>query len=159
MRDLVSSSTRNSPCDILTRATCCTWTWKDGRSREGARAMTSGRQFAAPRHDFVAALFRLIVGDLRRESLTEDPDLAGIFQAPDDIGRQLARPVALLAVPEDVEHQRREFERYLVIARQLVEQADVLDHQVHGEIDIAAAIQNHLRFGLVHERVARGDAD
>src|ERR1700688_5176547 len=97
--------------------------------------MISGKRFAAARHDFVAALFGLIVGDFRRETLAEDLDLAGVLEAPDDIGRQLAPPVALLPVSEDVEHQRREFERYLEIARQLVEQAYILDHQVHGEID------------------------
>ena len=48
--------------------------------------MSSSRRVGAPRHDFVAALFRLIVGDLRRESLTEDPDLAGVLEAPDSSG-------------------------------------------------------------------------
>ena len=29
----------------------------------------------------------------------------------------------------------------------------------HREADVAAAVQDHLRFGLVHERVSRRDAD
>src|SRR5580698_4151678 len=136
MPDWVSSSTRKSRCAIPTRATCCTWKCMDGPFPEGRRMMRLYRGRVAPRHNFVATPFRLVIDHLRRESLGQDPDPAGVLQAPDDIGRELARPVAPLTVPEDPEHQRGELERHLVIARQLVEQAHVLDHQVHGEIDV-----------------------
>ncbi len=55
--------------------------------------------------------------------------------------------------------KRRQLERHAVVDRQLVEQAHVLDHEVHGEVDVAAAVQYHLRFRLVHERVAGRDAN
>src|ERR1700681_4815839 len=145
MRDSVSSSTRHSLCAIRTRATGCTWKWMRGQSHDGGRAMISAGRFGAPRHDLVAALFGLSVGELRRETLAEHPDAAGVLEAPDDIGRPLARPIALLAISEDVEYQRREFQRHVVVGRQLVEQADILDDQVHRETDIAAAIEDHPR--------------
>src|ERR1700722_20322709 len=128
--------------------------------REGSYwQMISGARLAAPCQYFVAALFRLLIGNLRREALAEHLDVARVLQAADDVGGEFARTVALLAVLENAKHQRRQFERHRVLVRQLIEQAHILNHQLHREIDVTAAVQDHLRFGFVYEGIARGDAD
>ena len=65
---------------------------------------------ALDRH-LVARLFRLVVGHLRRETGGADIQAGGVFQAPDDVGRELAGAVALFTVLEDIDQNRRDLER------------------------------------------------
>src|SRR6267143_6469866 len=105
----------------------------------------------ASRRDLVAGDLGFFVDHLCRESLPEDPHSAGVLETPDDVRRKLALAVTARTVLEYGEHQRRELQRHLVIPRQGVKQSYVLDDQVHGEVDIAAAVQDDLRLGFMHE--------
>ena len=71
----------------------------------------------------------------------------------------LARAKAGFTVLEYIDDQRREFDWDMMLPRDGIEQANILADQIHGEVDVAAAVEDHLAFGFVHEAVARGDAD
>src|SRR5256886_16449185 len=90
---------------------------------------------------------------LCRKSPPPPPAAAGGLEAPDDVRGELALAVAARTVPEYAEHQRGELQRHLVVPGECLEQSHVLDDQIHGEVDVAAAVEDDLRFGLVHERV------
>ena len=73
---------------------------------------------------------------------------------------ELARvAVAPLPVAENLDHQRRDLERHGSLVGDLLEQADVLQHEVHAEGDVARAVEDHLAFRLVHEGIARRNPD
>src|SRR6266480_4415741 len=111
------------------------------------------------RHDLVAGDLGLVVDHLCRKSLPQHPHAAGVLEAPDDVRGELALAVAARTVPEYAEHQRGELQRHLEVLRECLEQSHVLDDQIHGEVDVAAAVEDDLRLGLVHERVSGGNAD
>src|ERR1700730_3963155 len=105
----------------------------------------------ASRHDLVAGNLGLVVDHLCGESLPEDTHTAGVLETPDDVRRELAPAVAARTVLEYAKHQRGELQRNLVIPGQCVKQSNVRDVHLHGEVDIAAAVQDDLRLGLMHE--------
>src|SRR5215469_10831166 len=110
----------------------------------GCTRNPGGDPLRPARHDLVAGDFRLGVGQLCRETRTEHAHPAGLFQAADDVGGELAAAVAARAVAEDREHQRGELERYAERSGERIEEPDVLDDEIHGEVDVAAAVQDDL---------------
>ena len=42
-----------------------------------------------------------------------------------------------------------------MIFSNFLEQANIFKHQIHGEINIAAAVEDHLAFGFMDKRRAR----
>ena len=48
-----------------------------------------------------------------------------------------------------------EVERHTELATKLGSEAEVFARQVHGEVDVVAAVENHLALGLVHEAISR----
>ena len=63
------------------------------------------------------------------------------------------------SVVEDVDQERTQLERHVVAVGDRLEQADVLLHEVHREVDVARAVEDYLAFGFVHERVSARDPD
>ena len=85
----------------------------------------------------------------------EDVESGGLLEPLDDVGRPLAGAETLHAVLEDLNHQGVHLERHIVTICDRLEQRDVLHDEVHSEVNVAAAVEDHLTLGLVDERVAR----
>ncbi len=60
---------------------------------------------------------------------------------------------------EGLRGQRGQVERHAELAAEAEREAEVLAGEIHGEIDVVTAVEDELRLGLVHERVAGRGAD
>jgi hypothetical protein len=55
---------------------------------------------------------------------------------------------------EDADLKRADLQRHIHRLGVLVEQADILFHQIQREGDIARAVQDQLAFGFMHEKIS-----
>ena len=107
------------------------------------------------RDHLVAGFFRLVIGHLRREAGGEDGQARGVLQPADDVGRQFPARHNGQSVIEDLANERRDLQRHAVALGDALEKAHILFHQVHGEGNIARAVQDDLAFGHMAERCCR----
>ena len=89
----------------------------------------------------------------RREAGRGDRQPGRLLEPADDLVGPLPAAVAGSAVAEDVDHQRVQFEGHLVALGDGLEQADVLEHEVDREPDVARPVQDQLALGLVREQL------
>ena len=110
--------------------------------------------FLSTDHDFLSSYLGFVVIHLTGKAWSQEFFLTLFFKPPDDVRGPFPVSISFLSILEDFQQKWRYFEGHLMPVRDFLENANFLDHKIHSEIYVPAAIQDHLAFSFMNKGIS-----